>query len=117
MNREQRIENAQQTCPAVNVGAMKTNNPSDLSRVEQVMLERMDKMLAVFVKHNVENLVLGAWGCGVFQNSPHDIARYFASFLTGNGKYAKCFNKVVFAILGNSKKQENINAFREVFEI
>jgi len=103
------------TSPAVNVTAIKQNNPSELAFVEQTMLTRIDKMLAVFVKHEVQNLVLGAWGCGVFQNNPHDVTRYFARFLTGNGKYASHFNKIVFAIYDSSMHQEIINPFREIF--
>ena len=104
------------TCPAVNVSAVKQNNPAELIYVEQTMMSRMDKMLFVFASHNVENLVLGAWGCGVFQNSPFDIARYFAEFLTGNGKYAGCFRKIIFAVFDRSEKQENIKAFRKHLE-
>ena len=105
------------TSPAVNVGAIKRQNPEaeELALVEQTMLARMDKVLAVFAMHNVENLVLGAWGCGVFQNNPDDIARYFAGFLIGNGKYAKCFRKVIFSVCDQSKKQEVIKAFQKVF--
>jgi uncharacterized protein (TIGR02452 family) len=105
------------TCPAVNIGAMQQHHPAELARAEQTMLARMDKMMAVFAMHDVENLVLGAWGCGVFQNSPHDIARYFAGFLTGNGKYARCFRKVAFAVFDRSKNQENFNAFRKIFKV
>jgi uncharacterized protein (TIGR02452 family) len=100
----------------VNIGAIRQHNAAELDYAEQTMLTRMDKILALFAKRDVENLVLGAWGCGVFQNSPHDIARYFAGFLAGNGKYAGCFRKVVFAVFDRSKNQENINAFRKVFK-
>jgi uncharacterized protein (TIGR02452 family) len=79
------------------------------------MLTRIDKMLALFSTHNVETLVLGAWGCGVFQNNPNDIARYFAHFLTGSGKYAACFRKIIFAVFDRSKNLENFNVFSEVF--
>jgi len=103
------------TSPAVNIAAMSQTNPSDLPYVEQTMMSRIDKMFAVFALHNVETLVLGAWGCGVFQNNPHDIARYFATFLTGNGKYAGYFRKITFAVYDRSINQENFNAFREVF--
>ena len=105
------------TCPAVNKSAIKQKSPAELAYVEQTMIKRMDMMLAVFAMHNVENLVLGAWGCGVFQNSPHDIARYFAGFLTENGKYAGCFRKVLFAVFDRSERQENVNAFQKVFNI
>ena len=104
------------TSPAVNVGAIKQTNPAELALVEQTMLMRIDKMLAVFVMHSAENLVLGAWGCGVFQNSPHDVARYFADFLTGNGKYAGCFRKIVFAVFDRNRDGENISAFGEVWK-
>jgi uncharacterized protein (TIGR02452 family) len=103
------------TSPAVNIAAIKQNNPAELTRVEQTMLTRIDKMLAVFAMHNVETLVLGAWGCGVFQNNSNDIARYFAHFLTGNGKYTGCFLKVIFAVFDRSKSRENFNAFSDVF--
>jgi uncharacterized protein (TIGR02452 family) len=103
------------TSPAVNVSSIKANYPKELAHVEQTMLARMDKMLALFATRQVENLVLGAWGCGVFQNDPRDIASYFARFLTRTGKYAKCFRQITFAVYDRSKNLENINAFREVF--
>lgn len=103
------------TSPAVNVGAIKQNSIADLPLVEQTMLQRMDKVLAIFVANGIENLVLGAWGCGVFQNEPKDIAGYFAYYLTNKGKYSKAFRNILFAVLDRSKEQENIVAFEEVF--
>lgn len=105
------------TSPAVNVGAIKQNTISELGLVEQTMLQRMDKVLAIFVDNGIENLVLGAWGCGVFQNEPTDIARYFAHFLLNNGKYSKAFKNILFAVLDSSKEQKNIAAFGGVFVI
>lgn len=105
------------TSPAVNVGAMKQNNISELDSVEQTMLQRMDKVLAIFVANGIENLVLGAWGCGVFQNEPKDIAQYFAHYLTNDGKYSKTFKNILFAVLDRSAAQENIVAFEKTFEI
>ena len=103
------------TSPAVNVGAMKANKPDELDDVERVMLERMDKVLAVFVQHGIKRLLLGAWGCGVFQNEPAQIARWFAHYLTGSGKYAHAFGEVFFAVYDRSAAQENINAFTQQF--
>ncbi|MCL1937437.1 MAG: TIGR02452 family protein [Candidatus Azobacteroides sp.] len=104
------------TSPAVNVGAIKQNNPLELSQVEQTMLSRIDKMLSVFVLQKVEKVILGAWGCGVFQNKPEDVAAYFAHYLTQAGKYGKCFREIVFAVFDKSRNQENIRAFEKVFE-
>lgn len=104
------------TSPAVNIGAMVNNNrPDELKQAKDVMLARADKILSVFTLNKIENLILGAWGCGVFRNNPEDVASYFAHYLTGNGKYAKCFRKVVFAVFDRSKTLQNINAFKKVF--
>ncbi len=104
------------TSPAVNVGAMVNNNPAELSQVETTMLQRMDKVLALFVHHGHTRLLLGAWGCGVFCNQPADVARWWAHYLLGNGKYARCFEEVVFAVFDRSKTQENITAFQQTFQ-
>lgn len=104
------------TSPAVNVGAMRQNNRYDeLKKSEQVMLERIDKLLSVFLLQGVEKLILGAWGCGVFKNDPKDIARYFAHYFTKNGAYASAFKHIVFAVFDRSKTLENIRAFENVF--
>jgi len=105
------------TSPAVNIGAMEQNNRLDeKAKAEQVMMSRMDKLLSVFVLEGVDNLILGAWGCGVFRNQPEDVARYFAYYLINGGKYAKCFKNIIFAVYDSSKKQENINAFIQTFK-
>lgn len=104
------------TSPAVNVGAIKNNRPEELQSVEPVMLSRMDKVLALFVSQNITHIILGAWGCGVFQNDPNDIARYFKSFLTENGKYSKSFETIVFAIFDKSKALSALSAFQNAFK-
>ena len=104
------------TSPAVNIGAMKQNRPQELTQAREVMMARLDKILSVFVIQGVENLVLGAWGCGVFQNDPEDVAGYFAHYLTGNGKYAQYFNKITFAVLARGKETKNFEAFESAFQ-
>jgi TIGR02452 family protein len=104
------------TSPAVNVGAMKKNNPRELSLVQSTMMARLDKILSVFVVNGIENIVVGAWGCGVFQNDPRDVAGYFSELLGKGGKYERCFRHIVFAVLDRSKNRENIGVFENVFE-
>lgn len=105
------------TSAAVNVGAMIQNNRLDeKDKAEQIMMNRMDKLLSVFVEQGVDNLILGAWGCGVFRNQPEDVAHYFAHYLLNDGKYAKCFKNIIFAVFDTGKKQENINAFTQTFK-
>lgn len=101
------------TSPAVNVGAIKQNKPSELPLVKETMMNRLDKVLAVFVVNGIKNLVLGAWGCGVFHNNPVDVAQYFAYYLKNDGKYAKAFEHILFAVLDRNGKEKNISAFEK----
>lgn len=106
------------TSPAVNIGAMIQHNRTDeLSKAKDTMMNRIDKMLAVFYINGVKNLILGAWGCGVFRNNPNDIANYFAHFLINDGKYSKCFDKIIFAVYSTGKKRENISNFENIFKM
>lgn len=77
----------------------------------KVLKERIEFILKVAQDNLVENLILGAIGCGVFGQSPYEVAQIFKELLTT--KY-KCFDKVIFAI--PDKKGENYIAFKEVFK-
>lgn len=101
------------TSPAVNVGAILNNKPEEMEQVEEVMLKRIDKMLALFVHHGCANLILGAWGCGVFRNNPTDMAHYFEQYLKNGGKYEGVFNTVVFAVLDRNDRGI-YNAFKSL---
>jgi uncharacterized protein (TIGR02452 family) len=103
------------TSPAVNLGAIMNNRPHERSQTEDVMMRRMDRVLGVFLHHDIRHLLLGAWGCGVFRNDPKDIARYFGSWLLNDGKYSHCFDSITFAVLDKNATGPNITAFREVF--
>lgn len=100
------------TSPATNIGAIKVNKPAEMTEVESTMSRRMDKMLALFLHHDIRYLLLGAWGCGVFQNKAEDIARLFATYLKPGRKYGHCFEQVLFAIYDRSKEQDKVTAFR-----
>ncbi|MCB9266604.1 MAG: TIGR02452 family protein [Lewinellaceae bacterium] len=76
------------------------------------MWKRMDMLLALCRKHGHKTLILGAWGCGVFQNDPADIARWFKELLFG--KYKDQFARVVFSVY--SRRERFILPFREHFE-
>ena len=52
---------------------------------------RAGKALALTAHHWCEALVLGAWGCGVFQNDPATVARAFADYLRPDGVSAGAF--------------------------
>ena len=105
------------TSPAVNAGAvLQSKQKISKEKIKNIMSERAKKVLAVAVINNYRNIILGAWGCGVFQNSPQDIAEIFYEHLITQDYFKNYFDRVVFAILDVSKKLETIRTFEEVFD-
>lgn len=103
------------TSPAVNVGRLKEEEPENLKNVNEYMKRRIEYILAVAVAKNTDALVLGAFGCGVFQNDPVKVADIFAEFLLPEGTYSQAFSAVDFAILSKNRESENLKAFKKVF--
>lgn len=104
------------TSPAVNAGAvLRSKEKISPAEIKNVMSERAKKVLAVAVINNYKNIILGAWGCGVFQNSPRDIAEIFYNHLVKNDYFKNYFDRVVFAILDNSQGSQTIGAFENIF--
>ncbi|AFY53261.1 TIGR02452 family protein [Rivularia sp. PCC 7116] len=104
------------TVPGVNAGAVRKNGKKqEINKIESTMLQRTEKLLSVAAVNDYKVLVLGAWGCGVFKNNPHDVAGYFHHHLVENTKFSGLFEKVVFAVLDNTKEESIVDAFRERF--
>lgn len=102
------------TAPAVNRGALSRKEPERMQDVEACMLRRIDKLLALALHHGHTELVLGAWGCGVFGNLPTDMARWFGAHLLHNPRYATAFGHVTFAV-PDRRESGTFVAFDEVF--
>ena len=81
--------------------------------VAETMTRRIRIMLRIAAKYGYRELVLGAWGCGAFGNSPADVSGYFKSVLVGE-EYGRCFDRVVFAVYGKPDGK-NITEFRKAF--
>jgi len=91
------------TCPAPNTRI------KDAS-AERIYLNRIRKFLVSAQSHNVDTIILGAWGCGAFGQDPRIVAKCFAKVL----KEANAFNKVIFAIRGTDSLTKDSNAY--IFE-
>ena len=97
------------TLPAVNMGQVLLKG-EDSAEAERVMRRRMKLALAIFARQGARNLVLGAYGCGVFRNDPKKIAAWWKELLEdeGMGQY---FDFIFHAVLDQSKNRECISAF------
>ena len=93
---------------APNAGAAHKKGVSE-AEVEDAMRARIDAVMAIAADNGIENLVLGAFGCGVFANDPMLVAGMFKDWLDGN---PGVFKRVVFAVPG---KGRNLDAFSVVF--
>ena len=99
------------TCAAPNkTAAQKYYNVSDEEN-SKVLKERIEFVLKIAQDNGVDNLILGAYGCGVFGQDPLEVAKIFKEFLLG--KY-KCFNKVIFVI--PNKLDVNYRCFQRIFK-
>lgn len=78
--------------------------------VDRAMEDRCAAVLKTAWQTGVDTLILGAFGCGVFGNSPSLVANAFGDLLSG--PFAYCFKTVVFAV----PDEANGHYFRELFD-
>lgn len=103
------------TAPAPNKGAMLQHDRNEeIAQIELVLQQRIFKVLSLAASKNIETLILGAWGCGVFRNDPADVARLFNEVI--NEHFSNVFYRIIFAIYDSSKEKKVLNAFSNVFK-
>jgi uncharacterized protein (TIGR02452 family) len=100
------------TSPAPNAGQLERRSDRDPAEIAELLAERARRVLAVAAVHGARELVLGAWGCGVFGNDPAQVAAAFEQALASHGAG---FARVVFAIWDRSPESANRQAFRHRF--
>jgi uncharacterized protein (TIGR02452 family) len=98
------------SCAAPNAGAIASNSPGEVALIPEVFLRRSRYVLAVAATQGYRNLVLGAWGCGVFRNDPHMVAETFARLLFAE-RWAARFARIRFSVLDASPDKSIFNAF------
>lgn len=101
------------TSAAVNAKMVLEHDPSRHPAICDAMKSRVHKVLAIAAAYEHDSVVLGAWGCGVFGNDPHEIAGLFHAALVG--PFQGVFARVVFAILDRSPEKRFIRPFEQVF--
>ena len=107
------------TSPAVNAGLVRGKLDGQFgleeteAKIAEAMKERMARILYLFEKEGVRNVVLGSFGTGVFKNKVDMVARNWAEQLQFPGaRFHKSFDRIVFAILG----YETFEVFKTSYE-
>ena len=73
--------------------------------------KRARKICSSAIANGVEILILGAFGCGAFQNNPHIVAQAYKNVLPD---FAHYFHTIEFAIFCNAKNIENYQVFLSI---
>ncbi|KAJ7647718.1 hypothetical protein FB45DRAFT_782634, partial [Roridomyces roridus] len=95
------------------VGTKTTPSVDVESKIEEVMRERMARVLYLFEQEGAEDLVLGSFGTGVFQNKVPMVAKLWVELLAAPGaRFSGSFHRVAFAIID----QKTWAIFKEVFD-
>lgn len=81
------------TCAASNYRTLERYKTATKEENENVMRDRINFLLDVISNFDVDIVILGAWGCGVFKQDPYFISKEFKNSLKTHK-----FNKAVFAI-------------------
>lgn len=97
------------TIAAPNRGAALKNGVSD-SAIYDAMRERIRITLAIANEHNINILVLGAFGCGVFKNDPKVVGKIFAEEVQ---RYPDI--EYIFTIPDKENYDKFVNAFMNSF--
>ncbi|QRP46348.1 TIGR02452 family protein [Amycolatopsis sp. FDAARGOS 1241] len=99
------------TAAAPNLGAIRRNQPQHEASVPAVLTRRAARVVALAAHHGHRALVLGAWGCGVFENDPTVVAAAFRQALADHPH----FERVVFAVLDKRAGEPTYTAFAREF--
>lgn len=99
------------TCAAPNKSAAQKYQSVSEEENTEVLMSRIKFVLDIAKDNNVDTLILGAYGCGVFGQNATEVAIIFREYLNTTHK---CFKRVVFAI--PKGKCGNLEAFKRVFK-
>ncbi|MFG2347475.1 TIGR02452 family protein [Streptomyces phaeochromogenes] len=103
------------TAAAPNAGVVLRTAPERAPELPGALASRAERVLETAAAHGYRRLVLGAWGCGVFQNDPAQVADAFRALLTDGGRFAGSFEHVVFGVLDRTKGAVVLSAFERAF--
>ncbi|MBE5775209.1 MAG: TIGR02452 family protein, partial [Clostridiales bacterium] len=84
-----------------------------LEELNDLLVRRWRRILAVAASENVDVLILGAFGCGVFANPPQLVAQ---AFKCAAEEFINCFETIEFAVYARNADSPNYLAFKALAE-
>ncbi|RPK85597.1 hypothetical protein EES45_02375 [Streptomyces sp. ADI97-07] len=102
------------TSPAPNAGVIRRREPEHAHGIPAALASRAERVLEVAAVRGYRRLVLGAWGCGVFQNDPDEVAGAFRALLADGGRFAGHFEQIVFGVLDRNPDSAVRAAFTRI---
>jgi len=94
------------TCAAPNLRVMERKVPD--AELQKLHEKRARHLLSVAATHGEDAIVLGAFGCGAFKNSPYVVAKAYANVLPD---FLHQFDLIAFAIYCTPRSRDNYVAF------
>lgn len=70
------------TCAAPNAGTVKRYQKASEDEITFAMKKRIHLIINIALLHNIDVLILGAFGCGVFRNDPETVSELFTKEIT-----------------------------------
>lgn len=111
------------TCAAPNLRERPANrmNPGDkpiqvhisLRKLQELHERRACRILNIAAHQDNEVLILGAFGCGAFQNPPRVVARAMKNVVE---QFNHCFETIEFAVYCPPSRDENYQIFKELLK-
>jgi len=91
------------TSTAVNAGEVRKSkggrSPGVEDAIEREMRERMGRILFLFERKGIANVVLGSFGTGIFRNNISVVAKIWADLVAVPGaRFKSSFDRIVFAM-------------------
>ncbi|MEV8317670.1 TIGR02452 family protein [Streptomyces sp. NPDC059900] len=103
------------TSAAPNAGVVLRQAPGRAAELPRALAVRAERVLETAVVCGYRRLVLGAWGCGVFQNDPAQVADAFRVLLDEGGRFHGYFEHIVFGVLDRTRGAVTRTAFEKTF--
>ncbi len=87
-----------------------TMNEERREELRAIFIRRISRILSIASVNNIDNLILGAFGCGAFHNSPAMVAGCFREVIE---KYNGAFRIIEFAVFTLPNNRTNYEAFKK----